>query len=561
MLKWIFGADTSPFRRGLQQMRNETKAFSGSIKGMVAGALGLGAITAAFRGLFVEMDRVQKLGIRFGETAETIQKVDLAARLAGSGIETVARALTVATRNAYEAATGNKEYAESFDRLGINAAEFVNLSMEDKLTALAGAYERAGGSGEGLAQVMEVLGRSGGELIPLLSQGQEELQKQFAETTTASQSTVDSIAQFNDQITKLKQQAQVVGAAVINGLRLIFGGLGALLSFAVQNAMETLGVLVDGVKESANAIGSLLKGDLGGAAAAANRMKLSLKDAFDDAKSRATATKEVVEELFNEIFNAPSKVAAPGPDVEDVVAAAEEAKRIEEERAKLAAEVAAMEEEARKRQLTLAEKILEAEKERARLASEYVWEEDPTKSLEARKAILEVEKELEDLRAKQASEIEKTEGERLAKEQELADLLTREQEAQRANELAGMDDAGKLGRFRQERDALKADAERKLAAGDKAGAAESRIKATELQGQIEALQRSVADDLQSRLDAVNAQGPVIATSSLAEIGGGGGAALFGNETREQRKVELLAEIRDALRNQEGGAGTPIEPAG
>jgi len=241
-LKWVFGADTGPFRRGLNDMRSQTKSFAGSMKGMLAGALGLGAITAAFRSMFVEMDRVQKLGLRFGETAETIQKVKLAADLAGSEIEGLAKAITVATRNAHEAATGNIEYAETFETLGIDAAAFINLPMEEKISLLAKSLESGAGSGEKLALMMDILGKGGADLIPLLTQGQEELQKQFANTSTVSQGTVDSIANFNDALTKLKQKAQVVGGAVglHNPLHQVYGlhsqvvGLGGLHESLLQ---------------------------------------------------------------------------------------------------------------------------------------------------------------------------------------------------------------------------------------------------------------------------------------------------------------------------------------
>ncbi len=36
--------DTTPFRKGLDDMRTQTKAFAGSVKGMLAGAIGVGSI-------------------------------------------------------------------------------------------------------------------------------------------------------------------------------------------------------------------------------------------------------------------------------------------------------------------------------------------------------------------------------------------------------------------------------------------------------------------------------------------------------------------------------------
>lgn len=169
MLKWVFGADISPFKKSLGQMRDQTKALSGSLKGQLASALGLGVVGGYFKNLFTEMDRVQKIGQRFGETAEVVQKIGHAASLAGSSLEGVAKGLTVVTKNAYEAATGNEKFAEAFAALGIKAEEFVNLPMDEKVVLLARAMEGAQGNGQKLALAMQVLGKGGAELIPLLS--------------------------------------------------------------------------------------------------------------------------------------------------------------------------------------------------------------------------------------------------------------------------------------------------------------------------------------------------------------------------------------------------------
>lgn len=61
MLKWVFGADTRPCRQGLSEMRSDVKAFSGGIKGMLAGAFTGGAIIAGAKTILDHFGRIQDL--------------------------------------------------------------------------------------------------------------------------------------------------------------------------------------------------------------------------------------------------------------------------------------------------------------------------------------------------------------------------------------------------------------------------------------------------------------------------------------------------------------------
>ena len=72
-----------------------------------------------------------------------------------------------------------------FDTLGINAAEFRDAPLEGKLIVLADAWERNTATGEGTAQMLELLGHRAQQLIPLLIAGPEELRKKLAEVSVA----------------------------------------------------------------------------------------------------------------------------------------------------------------------------------------------------------------------------------------------------------------------------------------------------------------------------------------------------------------------------------------
>lgn len=485
MLKWTFGANTGPFRQGLNEMRSETKKFSGSVKGMLAGALGVGAIIAGFRSLFAEMDRVQKLGLRFGESAETIQKVSLAAKLAGSDVEGLAKGLTVATRNAMEAATGSETMADAFDRAGIEAASFVNLPMEEKILALAGALEQGKGSGENLAMMMEILGRSGADLIPLLAQGQKELQEQFEKTATVSQETVDAIANFNDQLDILKQRAQVGGGMVISVFMMMIETLAVGASFSIGVISNTFGTLVDVATAAGEVIGKSLSGDFKGAAEASKKFKQIASNSLNTLKNEATAAAEGMGEAYESIFNPPEKKEN---GLSQKIKDAAEAVKIEKERQKLSKEIADMEEAARQRALSLEEKITEAMKKRLVYAQLAANGGDSKAGLESRKKELEIAKELEGLRKQQEQEKERTLKDAESKTKEMNDLAAREKEVDRSNAMAGMDDKQKREFLQGEKDRFDAEAIDPFSSDLERG--EARISSKERQGEIDGINRS-----------------------------------------------------------------------
>jgi hypothetical protein len=543
MMRWVFGADTKPFRAGLDQMRVETKAFASTVSKQIGGMVGFAALVQGFRTLFVEMDRVQKLALRFGESTDSIQKLGHAANIAGTDMETVARSMVAVTKNANEAANGNKEMAAAFEAVGINASEFVNLPLDQKVLLLARAFENGKGSGQQLAEIMKLLGRGGAELIPLLTQGQEALQGQFDKTRTVFRSTIDAMAAFNDSITTIKQNAMVVGAAIFDGFRLIFGAIGATIGGSIGNIITAFNLIVGLATDAGKVISLALSGDFSGAADAAKSYAGRFGTAFKEIKNNASATASTIKDLFNDVFDKPrTPGSGPVPDIEDIQGKEPERLKVEEERKKLAEEIAKLEEDARVKQLSLAERLLELEKKRAQLDADELFGDDETASLKARKESLEIQKEIKDIREKQAAEEKRLDDEKLSREQQAADNIKKlkEEEAalDREQALAKMSPSERRRALEQERDTEKGRSEFLSDAGDEAGSIEASIRAKQLQDQIDAISNG---DMNI---------PAIIADDLRKIGGGG-PAMLADRTPEKETVDvlkqMLIEIKDVNR--------------
>jgi len=185
------GADSSNLATGLAKAERSVDQFgksaASSFEKMKGAVLGVTAAFAAFGGLKSLLDnfgRVRDLADRFGESAEGIQRIGYAASQSGSDVETVVKGLQKAGQAAVDAAKGNEAANEAFAALNINAGEFASMSTEDKLAALAEGFSNAKNSTLAYDAVLQLMGKSGGELIPLLSQGADGI-KDAAEKVVA----------------------------------------------------------------------------------------------------------------------------------------------------------------------------------------------------------------------------------------------------------------------------------------------------------------------------------------------------------------------------------------
>lgn len=557
MLKWVFGADTSPFRKGLGQMRSQTKALASSLGGVLIGALGLNAIIQGFRTVFREMDRVQKLGLRFGETAETIQRVSQVAELSGTNIEAVAKAMQTATRNAMEASNGLKSYKEAFDALGINTDEFINMPMEDKLVVLSRALENVEGEGEKVALIMKTMGGRATELIPLLNMSSKELQDMMNQVPVASQYAVDSIARMNDAWTRFTTEMKVSMAESVPYISMIWNGL----MFYITTYFQTAKIVLDAVARlSVNhlkVVGKALSGNLIGAGAAFVDYKNISKNALEEIRQNAEQNYNHLKELLKPPTSDSKGKSGPF-DPEDTAEIDRKTKAIDRLKEKL--RDMRQEEELAKADNTKKIKILEdrqvtAETNRIRYSGE-----DEEKSLEAEIEFFEIQKQIDAVKKQMATDEEKATTNRQTALENIAQL-------ERDIELSKLSTAEKILELEKERAALA----EKASAGDDEASLEAQAKALELTKEINALteqdkkeKESVAKEVKEKMDDIEDlanKGPSIQASSLAAVGGGGAVAMFGQEAIEKKKVDLLSEIRDLLRTGgEGAPDTPIEPA-
>jgi hypothetical protein len=183
-------ADLSPLEKKLKTIEAKFQALGGKISGIGgglakvgAGATAIGsaalggilALSARFAGLG---DELSKAHDRTGIAASSLSELGYAAAQSGSDLATVEKSISKMQRGIIEASEGSKMIAESFGALGLSVEKLKQLSPEDQFLAVGKAIAKIQDPTERAARAMQIFGRSGTQLLPMLISDIEALRKE-----------------------------------------------------------------------------------------------------------------------------------------------------------------------------------------------------------------------------------------------------------------------------------------------------------------------------------------------------------------------------------------------
>jgi ribosomal protein L12E/L44/L45/RPP1/RPP2 len=232
-IKFNVSANTAQFQSGMRQVDTVSKSTAAGIKQAFSGVGSMligGAAVAGLKSLMNDFDKIAKVATRFGASAEDIQRVSVAADLAGVSIDTVARVLTKMSVAASDAAAGNDAMADAFAKAGINAQAFKSASLDQQLIILSEAFNEARGNADRTNQIIELMGtRAAGQMIPLID-NTSALREEMAGVAVASDDVVRKIEAANDRLTRFGNEGKVAAAFVLEGFINLSERLGSLMA-------------------------------------------------------------------------------------------------------------------------------------------------------------------------------------------------------------------------------------------------------------------------------------------------------------------------------------------
>ena len=214
--------DTTGFDSGAKRLQSMAASASSAITnhfGKIAAAVvSIGAAfiavrsaAQAFNAAIAMGGQLNDLSARTGETAGNLAILQRAFQNAGAGADSVGPTINRLQRAIVEAGQGGKEQAEAFGRLGLSIESLKEKTPTEQLQAVAGALQNVGNDSDRTAIAMKLLGRSGGELIPLLRAMGVELdiaRKQLGSTPQIIDQTAAQLDRIGDNFAAIGEKGK-----------------------------------------------------------------------------------------------------------------------------------------------------------------------------------------------------------------------------------------------------------------------------------------------------------------------------------------------------------------
>jgi len=243
------GLDDSALVKGLRGIEGKIRAAGTRVQSLGQDMLRVGLIgTTAFAAatkIFADAgSTIFDMSQRTGIAADQLSILDYAAKQVGSSTEALQQSLRSMQRNLVE---GSKETGEALARLGLHFYELERRSTVEQLGKLADAFSRVRDDEQKTAAAMAIFGRSGAEMLPLLSAGQAGLAG-FAKDarrlglvlSPESAARADELGDsFTDLWETTKSLARAIGEALAPAMQSLVKtateGAASIRDWAVQN--------------------------------------------------------------------------------------------------------------------------------------------------------------------------------------------------------------------------------------------------------------------------------------------------------------------------------------
>jgi hypothetical protein len=213
-LRATLGLDTAAFEEGSKRATGTLgrleKTFKRAFVGLSAAAA-LGGAAAAIQSVINKADQLGKMAQRIGIPVEQLSQLEHVAKLADVSLESLGTSVGRLSRNMLTAAGGARNDAtRAFQALDIAVrnTDGTLRNSSDVLQDLAARFAQMPDGAQKTALAIQILGRSGAELIPLLNSGAAGVRELMQEADrlglTIDANTAAAAERFNDNLTRLQ---------------------------------------------------------------------------------------------------------------------------------------------------------------------------------------------------------------------------------------------------------------------------------------------------------------------------------------------------------------------
>jgi hypothetical protein len=208
-------------------MSQRLQAFGAGVRSLGTKFLGLGAAAItpllATTNVFASMgDELAKMSLRTGISVESLSELGYAADQSGTNLETLEGSVRKMQKFLAEASQSSRTATSTLTRLGLTVSDLEGLSPDQQLERLADGLAQVRDPATKAALAMEVFGKSGTALLPLMQDGAagiEALRQQARDlglviSTEDAQSAEVSGDRLSDLWKVVKSSAFAIGATL-----------------------------------------------------------------------------------------------------------------------------------------------------------------------------------------------------------------------------------------------------------------------------------------------------------------------------------------------------------
>jgi len=245
------------------RMKGAAAGMSGALGALVP-AVAIGGLATLAKGSIDAADNLNDLSQRTGVSVESLSKFGAAANDSGSSVDEVAKAMGKLAKGIVDPASKANEALKSIGISSTDASGKVK-SMDQIMLDVADKFAKMPDGAQKTALAMELFGKSGMNLIPMLNQGRDALSKYNATITTEGAQAADK---FNDSLNEIARVVagpfnQAVTALLPLITQIAQGIAGAITAFSqlpqpVQAAVLVVGGLAAAFIALAPAISAII---------------------------------------------------------------------------------------------------------------------------------------------------------------------------------------------------------------------------------------------------------------------------------------------------------------
>ena len=325
-------------KRRLRGLSDEAKGFGdsfGAAAGRIAplaAAIAGGLAALAIKDKIDLADQIGDLSEQTGIAVERLSELRYAGQQNGAEFETLGKGIQKLGLNIAEAGEGSKAQVAVFKALGV---EFKNLdgTLRGADKVLVDVADRFAGLNDGpekAALAVELFGKEGAKLIPLLNQGSEGIAQFSAEAQALgvvfSGDLAATAGTFNDNLDKVRSSLEGVQTQIAAELLPTLGllaqeaantdlsGIGETIGSGLRVATETVAVLGANVTYVFQGVGREI-GAVAAQIAALARLDIKGFRAISEAvKEDAERARKAVDDFTAGVLKVPSLTPAPALD-------------------------------------------------------------------------------------------------------------------------------------------------------------------------------------------------------------------------------------------------------